>query len=68
MAALELEPGASIIQESIIGSTFEGKVLGKTKIAEIDAIIPAIKGSAWITGEHRFILQEADIYAEGFAI
>ena len=68
MAALELEPGASIIQESIIGSTFEGKVFGKTKIAEIDAIIPAIKGSAWITGEHRFILQEADIYAEGFAI
>lgn len=68
MAALGLEPGASIIQESIIGSTFEGSVLGKTKVGEIDAIIPAIKGSAWITGEHKFILQEADIYAEGFAI
>lgn len=68
MAALELEPGASIIQESIIGSTFEGRVLDKTKVGEIDAIIPAIKGSAWITGEHKFILQEADIYAEGFAI
>ena len=68
MAALNLETGASIIQESIIGSTFEGKVLGKTKVAEMEAIIPAIKGSAWITGEHKFILQDADIYAEGFAI
>ncbi|MER2262885.1 MAG: proline racemase family protein [Psychrobacillus sp.] len=68
MAAIGLEPGVSITQESIIGSTFEGRVLGKTKVGEIDAIIPAIKGSAWITGEHKFILQEADIYAEGFAI
>lgn len=68
MAALNLKPGDSIIQESIIGSTFEGKVISKTEVGGYDAIIPAIKGSAWITGEHKFVLHESDIYAEGFSI
>lgn len=68
MAALNLKPGDSIIQESIIGSTFEGKVISRTEVGGYDAIIPVIKGSAWITGEHKFILQESDIYAEGFSI
>lgn len=68
MATLPLEPGEEIINESIIGSKFIGKVVEKTKVGDYDAIIPSITGRAWITGEHTFILEESDIFPLGFKI
>lgn len=68
MALLDLEDGESIIQESIIGSTFVGTKIASTTVGDYPAIIPMIKGSAWITGEHKFVLQAHDIYETGFSI
>ncbi|HJB78072.1 MAG TPA: proline racemase family protein [Candidatus Nosocomiicoccus stercorigallinarum] len=68
IATLGLSPGSEIIQESIIGSKFLGKVLDTVEIGEYEGIIPSVRGSAWITGEHKFLLQNCDIYSEGFAL
>lgn len=68
MATLDLNDNEEIIQESIIGSKFIGKKLGTTKVHEHAAIKPMIKGSAWITGEHMFVLQSNDPYQQGFSI
>lgn len=68
MATLTLDEGDIIIQESIIGSQFTGRILGKTNVGDYEAIIPAIRGAAWITGEHKFILQNKDIYPQGFVV
>lgn len=68
MALLNLNDGDSIVQESIIGSKFIGTKLSSTKVGNYPAIIPVIKGSAWITGEHKFVLQEHDMYESGFKI
>lgn len=68
MATLMLQQGDEIIQESIIGSTFKGKVLGATTVGDYEAIVPAIEGSAWIIGEHKFMLHASDIYPEGFVV
>ena len=68
MATLDLEAGESIIQESIIGSKFKGTVVEHTEVAGIEAVTPEITGSAWITGEHLFVLQNHDVYETGFSI
>lgn len=68
LATLNLQVGESIIQESIIGSRFTGKVVEKTIVAGLDAIIPEITGSAWVTGIHRFTLEETDPYQQGFTL
>lgn len=68
MATLSLEVNETIIQESIIGSKFTGKILDKVIFHDYEAIIPSIRGSAWITGKHTFILQEEDIYPQGFVV
>lgn len=68
MSTLDLNEGDSIIQESIIGSRFIGKVIRKTKVSDYEAIIPSIQGSAWIIGEHKFVLHTSDIYPEGFVV
>jgi trans-L-3-hydroxyproline dehydratase len=56
------------VHESLIGTTFSGRVAARTQAGEIPAIVPEIEGSAWITGEHTFIVDERDPLREGFRI
>lgn len=68
LSTLALNPGEHIIQDSIIGSTFKGTIVEYTKVGEYPAIIPKITGSAWMTGIHKFLLDETDPYTEGFLL
>jgi proline racemase len=54
------------VYESPIGSVFEGRVVGRTAVGEYDAVIPEITGSAWITGEHTFLIDDDDPFRDGF--
>ncbi len=64
--------------ESIIGTRFRGRVVGTTTLAasnlqppttnEIEAIIPEIEGSAYITGEHTFLIDDRDPLKHGFRL
>ncbi len=56
------------VHESLIGTRFLGRVAGRTTVGEYQAIVPEIEGSAWITGEHTFFVDEADPLREGFRI
>src|SRR5262249_26905225 len=51
LAALgRLKEGDIFVHESIIGSTFAGRIEGRTKLGNADAIIPSIEGWAHVTG------------------
>src|ERR687885_108903 len=54
MAALHarglMRAGDSMTHASVIGSTFDGRIVSETSVGERPAIVPAIRGSAWITG------------------
>src|SRR5258706_6091566 len=54
--------------ESLIGTRFTGRVSSRTVVGELQAIVPEIQGSAWITGEHTFIVDETDPLNDGFRI
>ena len=56
------------MHESLIGTRFEGRIAGRTEVADRPAIVPEIRGSAWITGEHTFLVDEDDPLREGFRI
>ena len=56
------------VHESIIGTKFIGTVEARTTVGERPAILPRISGSAWITGEHEFVLDDADSLSDGFRI
>ncbi|WP_249365418.1 proline racemase family protein [Cytobacillus citreus] len=68
LSTLKLELNEQIIQESIIGSQFKGEVVDFTNVKGYEAIIPKITGSAWVTGVHKFLLDETDPYTEGFLL
>jgi proline racemase len=56
------------VHESLIGTRFSGRVSARTIVGELEAIVPEIEGSAWITGEHTFLVDDDDPLKEGFRL
>jgi proline racemase len=56
------------VHESLIGTRFTGRIVSRSLVGEFQAIVPEIEGSAWITGEHTFLVDEGDSLKEGFRI
>ncbi|HMD33632.1 MAG TPA: proline racemase family protein [Vicinamibacterales bacterium] len=56
------------VHESLIGTRFNGRVAARTTVGDYPAIVPEIEGSAWITGEHTFLIDDADPLKEGFRV
>jgi proline racemase len=63
-----IPPDRSFGHESIVGTIFRGRVVGRARVGDCEAVIPEIEGSAWITGEHTFLVDDDDPLAEGFRI
>jgi proline racemase len=57
-----------LINESIIGSVFEGRVLSETRVGDFDAVIPEIRGNAFIYGFANWILDDRDPLTTGFSL
>jgi len=54
--------------ESIIGSTFDGRIVSETQVGGKPAIVPEISGQAWITGTHQHMLDPTDPWPEGYRL
>ena len=45
-----------------------GRVVDRTEVGDLPAIVPEIEGSAWITGEHTFFIDDDDPLKTGFLL
>jgi proline racemase len=63
-----LSDSKPFVHESLIGTRFTGRVSARTIVGELEAIVPEIEGSAWITGEHTFLVDDDDPLKNGFRI
>jgi trans-L-3-hydroxyproline dehydratase len=64
----EIDPGETIVVESIIGSRFTGRIVEETTFGPHPAVIPEIGGTAHITGRHEFLIDPDDPLREGFIL
>ena len=64
----EMKVGQKIKAISIIGSSFEGKIVEKCDLNGTSAIIPEISGRGWITGLHQHTLEPTDPWPEGYRL
>mgnify|MGYP001491876025 CR=1 FL=1 len=64
----DISIGESITIESIIGSTFSVKVKKITTFGKYKAIIPEVKGTAYITGKNSFWINPKDPLKNGFIL
>jgi len=72
MAALHarglMRAGDAMTHASVIGSTFDGRIVAETEVAGRPAIVPAIRGSAWITGITQVVVDPTDPFPEGYLL
>jgi len=64
----EIGIGESITIESIIGSTFSVKVDEITTFGKYEAIIPEVRGTAFLTGKNTFWINPNDPMKDGFIL
>ena len=63
-----LDLNTDFIHEGILGTTFTGRLVRKTKVGNHDAVVPTITGRAWITGFAQYVVDDSDPFPEGFTI
>jgi 4-hydroxyproline epimerase len=64
----KLKVGDAFVHESIIGSTFTGRVERKARVGDLDAIVPSIEGWARMTGYNTIFIDDRDPFARGFVV
>jgi proline racemase len=64
----ELGLNEEFVHESIIGSLYYGKLIEETQVGEYPAVVPTIRGSAYIMGIHQFVLDPRDPFPAGFRL
>ena len=63
-----MEVGESMTHASVIGSSFDGRIVSETTVGGRPAIVPAIRGSGWITGVSELYIDADDPFPEGFLL
>jgi proline racemase len=57
--------GQPFVYESLLGALFRGRPLHRTVVGDVPALVTEVEGSAWITGEHTFFLDDDDPMKDG---
>ena len=64
----EMKKGERMIGRSIIDSRFDCAIVDEVNIGNKNAIIPSIRGRAWITGTHQLMLDSDDPWPQGYRL
>ena len=67
-----MQPGDAMTHASVIGSRFDGRIVREVAIgsgaATTRGVVPAIRGTAWITGVTKVLLDPTDPFPEGYLL
>jgi proline racemase len=64
----ELPLDTEFVNESFIGTTFAGRLVAETNVGGRPAVVPTVRGRAWITGTGQYLLDPTDPFPEGFEL
>jgi proline racemase len=56
------------VHESIMGTTFTGRLIAGTQVGPYPAVVPTITGQAWIYGLSTYLVDPSDPFPEGFVV
>lgn len=62
----ELALDTPYVHASFIDSRFEGRLVSTTTVGDHAAVIPTVRGRAWVTGRTEFVLDPTDPFPGGF--
>ncbi|QTA83494.1 Proline racemase [Desulfonema limicola] len=62
----KIEINQDYVNYSPLGTSFNAKIVKKEKIGHFDGFVVQIKGMAYLTGVHHFIIENKDPFPQGF--
>jgi proline racemase len=63
-----LVEGQVLTHDSIVGSRFSARIVGRSARGSTDAVVVEVEGEAYRTGEHLFVLDSRDPVGTGFVL
>jgi trans-L-3-hydroxyproline dehydratase len=60
--------GDTMAHASAIGSVFEGRIVRAASVGGVDAVVPAVRGRAWITGVAELYVDDDDPFPQGYLL
>lgn len=54
--------------EGILGTIFTGRLIRETMLCDQKAVVPTIRGQAWITGMAQYVVDPSDPFPNGFTL
>jgi proline racemase len=67
-ASGSLNQGELFVNAGVLGTTYVGRIAGITKVGPQTAVVPEIKGSAWLTGASELWVDSTDPLGDGFLL
>ena len=64
----ELALDTDFVNDSFIGTTFTGRLVGTSTVGDRAAVVPTVTGRAWITGTAQYHLDPTDPFPAGFLL
>jgi trans-L-3-hydroxyproline dehydratase len=63
-----MQVGDAMTHASVIGSTFDGRIVREVEVGERSGVVPAIRGTAWITGVTSVLVDPTDPFPQGYLL
>jgi len=63
-----LRLGQPFTHASLIGTTFLGRLVEATAVGPFPAVVPTVRGRAWVTGLAQYLLDPDDPFPAGFLV
>ena len=64
----ELAVQQDFVHSSLIGSRFVGRLVEETTVGGQPAVVPTVRGRAWVTGRGELVLEPGDPFPAGFVV
>ena len=64
----ELDLDVPFVHEGVLGTAFHGVLHERTTVGDYEAVVPSIRGRAWITGFMQHVLQPDDPFPTGLTV
>ena len=64
----ELGLDEDFVHGSLIGRSFTGRLTGRTTVGNFPAVVPSVRGRAWLTAMGHYLLDPEDPFPAGFLI
>jgi proline racemase len=64
----ELGLDQDYVHASVLGTRFVGRLVDTTVVGDFDAVVPTVRGQAWVTGLATYLLDPDDPFPAGFLL